>query len=139
DPRAIEEAEAYGDHVPDEALVGREDFTHLPLPTIDPIDARDHDDAIWAERLPEGGYRVWVAIADVSHYVRPGTQLDASAVGRACSIYLPDRAVPMLPRALSSNLCSLLPDQVRLCLVAIIDLDASATVVSSRLAEGYMK
>lgn len=138
-PAAIEEAEAYGDHVPEEALAGREDLTHLPLPTIDPIDARDHDDAIWAERRPEGGYRVWIAIADVSHYVRPGTQLDASAVGRACSIYLPDRAIPMLPRALSSNLCSLLPDQLRLCLAAIVDLDASATVIGSRLVEGYMR
>lgn len=139
DPLAVAEAEAFGMEVTKNSLVGREDFTHLPLPTIDPIDARDHDDAIWAERKDDGGYRLWIAIADVSHYVRPGTALDASAVSRACSIYLPDRAIPMLPRALSSNLCSLLPDQVRLCLVAVVELDPMANVTSYRLAEGFMR
>lgn len=136
---ADEEARAYGEHVSEEALVGREDLTHLPLPTIDPADARDHDDAVWAARLEGGGYRVWIAIADVSHYVTPGTALDEAARDRGCSIYLPDRSIPMLPRALSSNLCSLLPNVVRLCLCAIVDLDAAGTVKSSRIVEGFMK
>ncbi len=136
---AVREAEAFGTEVSAAALAGRVDLTHLPLPTIDPEDARDHDDAVWAERLAEGGYRVWVAIADVSHYVAPGTALDDAAKDRGCSIYLPDRAIPMLPRALSSNLCSLLPDVTRLCLAAEIQLDAEATVKSARLLEGFMR
>jgi ribonuclease R len=136
---AIEEAEAYGLEVPADLLEGREDLTHVPLPTIDPDDARDHDDAVWVQRTASGGYEVWVAIADVSSYVRPGTKLDEEARNRGCSIYLPDRAIPMLPRALSSNLCSLLPDVVRLCLCVHAELDAKGIVKKSRLVRGYMK
>src|SRR5512139_648811 len=136
---AVKEAEAFGAEVAKDALAGREDLTHLPLPTIDPADARDHDDAVWAVRLEAGGYRVWVAIADVSHYVAPGTALDDAARQRGCSIYLPDRAIPMLPRSLSGNLCSLVPDQVRLCLCAEIELDPTGATVSSRLIEGFMR
>ena len=130
---AVQEAEYYGEEVAREALAGREDLTHLPLPTIDPIDARDHDDALWAERLPGGGYRVWIAIADVSHYVTEHSALDTASCERGCSVYLPDRAIPMLPRALSSNLCSLLPDVVRLCMCVEVELDAQAVVRKSRL------
>ena len=133
------EAESFGDHVAAEALVGRVDLTGIPLPTIDPEDARDHDDAVWAIQNPDGSYKAWVAIADVSHYVRPGTQLNAAALSRGTSIYLPDRALPMLPRALSSNLCSLLPDVIRLCLCVEIDLDPTAHVTGYRVIEGYMK
>jgi ribonuclease R len=138
-PEATREAESFGDHVAAEALVGREDLTHLPLPTIDPEDARDHDDAVWVTQGPDGAYKAWIAIADVSHYVQPGTAIDAAALARGNSIYLPDRALPMLPRALSSNLCSLLPDVIRLCLCAEIELDATATVTGFRLVEGFMK
>ncbi len=138
-PPAVAEAEALGDHVTPDALVGREDLTGIPLPTIDPEDARDHDDAVWVERRPDGTYKAWIAIADVSHYVRPGTALDAAALARGNSIYLPDRAIPMLPRALSSNLCSLLPGVLRLCLCVEIELDPSAAVTSSRVVEGYMR
>lgn len=137
--QATEEAEAYGLEVPAEMLEGREDLTHVPLPTIDPEDARDHDDAVWVERTPSGGYELWVAIADVSAYVRPGMRLDDEARARGCSIYLPDRAIPMLPRALSSNLCSLLPDVVRLCLCVHAELDAKGAVTRSRLVRGFMK
>jgi ribonuclease R len=136
---AVAEAEAHGDHVADGALVGRVDLTGVPLPTIDPEDARDHDDAVWVVRLPDGNYKAWIAIADVSHYVRPGTALDAAALARGNSIYLPDRAIPMLPRALSSNLCSLLPGVIRLCLCAEVELDATGSVLSSRLVEGFMR
>ncbi|WP_272458049.1 ribonuclease R [Polyangium jinanense] len=136
---AIAEAEAYGDEVPHEALAGREDLTHLPLPTIDPEDARDHDDAVWAVRKEDGSYRAWIAIADVSHYVRLGTALDESAMTRGNSIYLPDRAIPMLPRALSSNLCSLVPNVTRLCLCVEIDLDPTGTVTHARIFEGFMR
>jgi len=136
---AVAEAEAFGGEVDPRALEGRVDLTGVPLPTIDPSDARDHDDAVWAERTDDGGYRVWVAIADVSHYVRTGTALDASANERGCSIYLPDRAIPMLPSALSSRLCSLLPGVVRLCLCLEATLDATGTVTTSRVVEGYMR
>ncbi|MFO0547842.1 MAG: VacB/RNase II family 3'-5' exoribonuclease [Polyangiaceae bacterium] len=139
DDASLDEARAFGTSVDPAALQGRLDLTHLPLPTIDPEDARDHDDAIWAERLEQGGYRVWVAIADVSHYVAPGTALDAAACERGCSIYLPDRAIPMLPRDLSSNLCSLLPDVVRLCLVAEIEVDATGARTATRIHEAFMR
>ena len=136
---ANDEAEAYGVTVPEEMLAGREDLTHIPLPTIDPEDARDHDDAVWVQRTNDGGYEVWVAIADVSSYVRPGTFIDDEARQRGCSVYLPDRAIPMLPRALASNLCSLLPDVIRLCLCVHAVLDKHGTVKKTRLIRGFMK
>lgn len=136
---AVAEAEAYGLEVPVAMLEGREDLTHIPLPTIDPEDARDHDDAVWVERSGDGGYRAYIAIADVSSYVRPGTKLDEEARARGCSVYLPNRAIPMLPRALSSNLCSLLPDVIRLCLCAIVDLDSSGNIRKTKLVRGFMK
>lgn len=139
EPAAIAEAEAYGHEVPEEMLRGREDLTMFPLPTIDPKDARDHDDAVWVERTDDGGYRAIVAIADVSSYVRPGTALDEEAKLRGCSVYLPDRAVPMLPRALSSNLCSLLPDVTRLCLAVDALLDPAGEVKEFRVVRGFMR
>ena len=136
---AVKESEAFGEQVPEAMKEGREDLRHLPLPTIDPEDARDHDDAVWVERTEGGGYRAWIAIADVSTYVTPGTVIDDEAKARGCSVYLPDRAIPMLPRALSSNLCSLLPDVDRLCLCAEVELDASGQVIASRLIRGLMR
>jgi ribonuclease R len=137
-PEAFAEAEAFGQTVPASMLEGREDLTHIPLPTIDPEDARDHDDAVWVERTQDGGYKAYIAIADVSAYVTPGSNIDAEAKARGCSVYLPDRAIPMLPRPLSSNLCSLLPDVIRLCLCAEVMLDAGGTVKTSRLIRGFM-
>lgn len=136
---AIAEAERYGLEVPAEMLEGRVDLTHIPLPTIDPADARDHDDAVWVERTKDGGYKAWIAIADVSTYVRPGTLLDQEALERGCSVYLPERAIPMLPRALSSNLCSLLPDVIRLCLCAEVTLDKDAIIQDVELHRAFMK
>ena len=85
----------------------REDLTHLPIVAIDPEDARDHDDAIWGEPDAEGGWNAIVAIADVSYYVRPGSELDREARARGNSVYFPDRVVPMLPEELSADICSL--------------------------------
>lgn len=138
-PEAVAEAEAFGQEVAAEALVGRVDLTAIPLPTIDPANARDHDDAVWVARAEDGSYKAWIAIADVSHYVRPGSALDSAALARGNSIYLPDRAIPMLPRALSSNLCSLLPGVIRLCLCAVVELDAGANVKRVELVEGFMR
>jgi|SRR5579872_2031880 len=136
---AVTEAEAFGDAIPQNAAADREDLRHLPLPTIDPEDARDHDDAVWVERGDRGDFRAWIAIADVSSYVSPGTALDDEARARGCSVYLPDRAIPMLPRALSSNLCSLLPDVDRLCLCVVAEIAADGTVTSSRIVRGIMR
>lgn len=135
---AIQEAEALAARVSKPLFDGREDLRAVPLPTIDPEDARDHDDAVWVERRDEG-YRVWVAIADVSEYVTPDTALDVEARRRGCTLYLPDRAVPMLPAALSAGLCSLLPDHDRPCLCVIAELDRTGEVESFRIVEGVMR
>ncbi|MEZ5852868.1 MAG: ribonuclease R [Hyphomicrobiaceae bacterium] len=108
---------------------GRTDLTRLPLVTIDPIDARDHDDAVHArpdedDRNP-GGFVVTVAIADVAHYVRPGTRLDREAELRGNSVYFPDRVVPMLPERISNDLCSLREGELRPCLAVEMVFDAS--------------
>ena len=135
---AIREAEVLAARMGHLSLDGRVDLRDVPLPTIDPEDARDHDDAVWVERLGDG-YRVWVAIADVSEYVTPGTALDAEALARGCTLYLPDRAVPMLPAALTTDVCSLLPDRDRLCLCLRADLDRQGKVKRYDLCEGVMR
>ena len=101
----------------------RADLRHLPFVTIDGETARDFDDAVCLEALPDDGCRLWVAVADVAHYVRPGSALDAEAAARATSVYFPDRAIPMLPERLSSGLCSLQPERDRLVLVAELHYD----------------
>ena len=103
----------------------REDLRKLPFVTIDGEDARDFDDAVYCEQLRNGGWRLWVAIADVSHYVRPGSALDEEAAKRGNSVYFPERVVPMLPEALSNGLCSLKPMVDRLAMVCEIDLDGA--------------
>ncbi len=112
-PAALREAE---DAKP-ATLAGREDWRDVPLATIDPPDAKDHDDAVHAEADPDpnnkGGYIVNVAIADVAFYVRPGSALDRDALTRGNSVYFPDRVVPMLPERISNDLCSLVPGQPR--------------------------
>ncbi len=122
------EAEALAD-VPDPAeVLRRVDLRHLPFVTIDPASARDHDDAVCVEPRPGGQARLWVAIADVSHYVPPGSGLDREALQRGNSVYFPDRAIPMLPSRLSSVVCSLRPDADRLALVAELDVDGGGRV-----------
>jgi ribonuclease R len=117
---------------------GRRDLRALPLVTIDGEDARDFDDAVYAE--PRGqGWRLVVAIADVSHYVREGSSLDAEALGRATSVYLPNRVLPMLPERLSNGICSLVPGQDRLCLVADLAFDRGGKLLSSDLYPGVMR
>ena len=109
----------------------RTDLRHVPFTTIDPETARDFDDAVAIESLPGGGSRLWVAVADVSHYVREGSPIDNEARKRGCSLYLPNRAIPMLPEPLSAHLCSLVPEEDRLAMVARIDLDGNADVVET--------
>lgn len=135
---AINEAEALAVSLLPRSFKGRLDLRVLPLPTIDPEDARDHDDALWVERT-EKGYRATVAIADVSEFVEEGRPLDVEAQSRGCTIYLPDRAIPMLPTALAAELCSLLPEQERLCLAVIANFNRRGEVESFQIAEAVMR
>ncbi len=116
----------------------RTDLRDIDLVTIDPETARDHDDAIWVKRERDG-FRLIVAIADVSHYVTEGTAMDREASARSTSIYLPDRAIPMLPPKLSTDLASLLPNRDRLCMAVEMRLDSKAHVTSHRIFEGVMR
>ncbi|NOX40515.1 MAG: ribonuclease R [Alphaproteobacteria bacterium] len=121
----------------------REDLTRLPLVTIDPADARDHDDAIYAhvDEDPDnkGGFVVWVAIADVAYYVTPGSELDREARTRGNSTYFPDRVVPMLPDSLSGDLCSLHEGALRPCLAVRMVLDKTGEKISHSFTRGLMK
>jgi ribonuclease R len=111
---ALQEARAFGDRVAPEEIQGRTDCRSQQVITIDPDDAKDFDDAIFLERADSDQWRLWVHIADVSHYVKPGTALDKEAQRRGNSTYLVDRVIPMLPEALSNELCSLKPEVDRL-------------------------
>lgn len=124
--------------VSDDEILGREDLRPYDLVTIDPPDARDHDDAVWGERLADGKFRLIIAIADVSHYVREGTAIDKEALTRGTSIYLPDRAIPMLPRELSSHMASLVPDENRLVLAVDVTIDEHGHIEQHRYIEGVM-
>jgi len=121
----------------------REDLRDIPLVTIDPADARDHDDAIYAHADDDpknvGGHVVWVAIADVAYYVRPGTALDREARKRGNSTYFPDRVVPMLPDRLSGDLCSLHEGVERACLAVRLVLNAEGEKIAHRFTRGLMK
>ena len=119
----------------------RDDLREVPLVTIDGADARDFDDAVWAESDPKtpGGWHILVAIADVAHYVRPGSALDRAARERGNSVYLPDRVVPMLPEALSNGWCSLVPDEERPCLAAELWLDGDGKITDHRFRRGLMR
>ena len=123
------------------ALGGRVDLRVVPLVTIDGPDARDFDDAVWAEPDPEqeGGWHALVAIADVSWYVRPGDALDHAARERGNSVYFPDRVVPMLPEALSNELCSLKPGVERACVAAHLWIDAHGILKRHRFVRGLMR
>ena len=135
---AVAEAEAFGIAVSAAAKREREDLREVPLVTIDGEDARDFDDAVWCEAV-RGGWRVLVAIADVSSYVAPGSALDREAQHRGTSVYFPNRVLPMLPEALSNGLCSLNPQVDRLCLVCEMRVNAEGQVTRSRFFEGLMR
>ena len=132
------EADAYGARIPPGAIAGREDLRGLELVTIDGEDARDYDDAVWCERS-RGGWRLIVAIADVGHYVRPGSALDGEARERGTSVYFPNRVLPMLPEALSNGLCSLVPHEDRLCLCCELRVNDAGRITRSRFFEGVMR
>jgi ribonuclease R len=132
---AIDEAH----RVSKQPLGEREDLTHLPIVAIDPEDARDHDDAIWAEADGEGGWNAIVAIADVSFYVRPGSELDREARARGNSVYFPDRVVPMLPEELSADICSLKEGEDRAAMACHLKISKHGEIKSWRFTRAKVR
>ncbi len=120
-------------------IAARRDFRHLPCVTIDGETARDFDDAVWLDELPNGHYLLHVHIADVSHYVPPASAIDREAFKRGTSVYFPDRAVPMLPLELSTGICSLLPGADRLVVSALLEIDRSGVVVTQEFCRGVIR
>lgn len=133
------ESKLYGANIPADALQGRLDIRHLPLVTIDGEDARDFDDAVYCEAKPGGGWRLYVAIADVSHYVKEGSALDREAKARGNSVYFPGKVIPMLPEVLSNGLCSLNPDVDRLCLVCVLNISKTGRINSYEFHEAVLR
>ena len=117
----------------------REDLRHLPIVAIDPADARDHDDAIWAQAREDGGWDAIVAIADVSYYVRPNSHLDREARRRGNSVYFPDRVVPMLPHELSSDICSLKQGEDRAAMACHLEVAKDGTLKSWRFTRAVIR
>ena len=134
----IAEAGKLGDEPEESDKQHRVDLRDLPLVTIDGEDARDFDDAVYCKARKGGGFTLWVAIADVSHYVPVGSALDQQAYERSTSVYFPGRVVPMLPEAISNGLCSLKPDVDRLCMVSEIDISARGKVTRHQFYEAVM-
>jgi ribonuclease R len=136
--KVLEEARSVA-HLDEAEANSRRDFRGLPIVTIDGETARDFDDAVLVTERPDGGYELQVHIADVSEYVRAGTDLDLEARLRGTSVYFPDRAIPMLPQELSTNICSLRPGEDRLVLSCIIQLDAEGRIESYEIVEGVIR
>ena len=126
-------------HVLPEEKKGRKDITNQPLVTIDAIESKDLDDAVVAWKMDNGHYHLGVHIADVSHYVQPGTPLDKEAFKRGTSVYLTDRVVPMLPKRLSNGICSLNPGEERLAMSCEMEIDEQGRVVKHRIFPSVMK
>lgn len=135
----LKEVEKYTPHVSDEDLKGRKDVRHLPFVTIDGDDAKDFDDAVYCVKQPKGGWTLYVAIADVSHYVKPRTGLDQEAIERGNSVYFPGRVIPMLPEILSNQLCSLNPHVNRLTMVCEMTISATGKITRYSFYEAVIK
>jgi ribonuclease R len=134
-----EEAARIKDHITDTEYKSRKDFRNVPTFTIDPEDAKDFDDALSLKKLPDDKWEVGVHIADVTHYVKSATLIDEEAMNRGTSVYLVDRVVPMLPERLSNYLCSLRPDEEKLCLSAVFVMNESAEVLNEWFGHTVIK
>jgi len=135
----LEEAQEINPIVPQKEIAARRDFRHLPIVTIDGETARDFDDAVLVTRLDNGNYELQVHIADVAQYVDDGSAIDEEARKRGTSVYFPDRAVPMLPLELSTDICSLRPDLERLVLSCIMEIEPNGEIAYYELAEGVIR
>ncbi len=136
--RALEEAKAFGDSVSENDTLDRDDWRDRAVITIDPHDAKDFDDAISVQKMPHGGWQLAVHIADVSHYVKPGSALDKEARERGNSTYMADRVLPMIPRELSNHLCSLMPGVDRLTQCCLMNIDKDGHIRSSRFTRAVI-
>ncbi|WP_377113457.1 ribonuclease R [Pseudoalteromonas sp. M58] len=138
-PEEVEQQVAHlGEFVEEADKQGRVDLRGLPLVTIDGEDARDFDDAVYCETKKSGGWRLWVAIADVSHYVGMNTPLNKEAIERGNSVYFPEQVIPMLPKVLSNGLCSLNPEVDRLCMVAEMTVSQEGKLSGYKFYEAVM-
>ena len=138
-PEVIQQAGEMPGVIASADLRGRRDYRPLPIVTIDGETARDFDDAVWVDRLANGNFALGVHIADVSHYVLPATPIDMEARLRGTSVYFPDRAIPMLPFELSTNLCSLIPQADRLVLSVELEIDHRGEIVGQEFARGVIR
>jgi ribonuclease R len=138
-PEVIEQARGFSNNISESERARRRDFRALDIVTIDGETARDFDDAVWVDRLPNGRFALQVHIADVSHYVQPGTPIDHEALIRGTSVYFPDRAVPMLPVELSTDICSLRPHEDRLVLSALLEIDREGEIVAQQFLRGVIR
>ena len=138
-PEVIEEAQAIASDIPAEALRHRRDYRQLPIVTIDGETARDFDDAVHVRQLENGNYELQVHIADVAHYVTPDSPLDREARLRGTSVYFPDRAVPMLPLELSTDICSLRPEVDRLVLSCTMEIDHHGEIIAYEINQGVIR
>lgn len=134
----LAEAQQFQEPIPGADYADREDIRNLPLVTIDGEDAKDFDDAVYCAAKPTGGWRLIVAIADVSHYVQSNTALDKEAFNRGNSVYFPDNVIPMLPEALSNNLCSLNPNVDRFCMVCDMQISTAGKITRYRFYPAVM-
>jgi ribonuclease R len=134
-----DEVMRFSDVIEEAEIARRQDFRHLDIVTIDGETARDFDDAVWVERLEDGSFQLQVHIADVSHYVRPGSAIDQEARLRGTSVYFPDRAVPMLPTELSTGTCSLNPGVDRLVLSALLEIDRQGKTRRAEFCRGIIR
>ncbi len=135
----VEQAKQVPVEIAPEEIGKRRDFRSMDIVTIDGETARDFDDAVWVDKLPNGNFALQVHIADVSHYVKPGSPIDQEALMRGTSVYFPDRAVPMLPLELSTGICSLKPQVDRLVLSALMEIDHHGDVVGQELVRGVIR
>ncbi len=137
-PEVVDQAQAVPLVITAKEIAGRRDFRAMDIVTIDGETARDFDDAVWVDRGPNGNYLLHVHIADVSHYVAPGTPIDVEARLRGTSVYFPDRAIPMLPFELSTNICSLNPNVDRLVLSALLEIDHQGEIARQEFTAGVI-
>jgi len=138
-PEVLEQAQNFSNIIREDELAGRQDYRALDIVTIDGETARDFDDAVWVDRLPNGNYALHVHIADVSHYVKPASPIDEEAFLRGTSVYFPDRAVPMLPLELSTEICSLKPGVDRLVLSVELEIDRRGDIIAQRFGRGVIR
>jgi ribonuclease R len=139
-PETVEKAaRRISENISEEEIARREDFRKILTFTIDPKDAKDFDDALSARRLPNNNWEIGIHIADVTHYVKPDTLIEREAQSRATSIYLVDRTIPMLPERLSNLICSLRPDEDKLCFAVVFELNENAEIIQYRIVRTIIR